>query len=227
MLDGSVYYTLLHSCLDEISCAVNHYVMLCGTGKSLIAQFSARGDLEWVSDQERMACIMGSIERRPQSRVKASRTINWMVPRSRDMGRGLLHPEETLRQTSQSVSTELCRVLSFKSAAQSQGRLSHANPSLYVDVASDYRVCRPTARLGITTAYPMGRRMDDIHAPTVQSGPTSGPSASASDKKLSFRELVTQKENVEAELSALGSVLDSVSASTVAYMLEKTVLRRK
>ena len=56
----------------------------------------------------------------------------------------------------------------------------------------------------------MGLRMDDIHAPTVASGPTSQPTANGTEKKLSFQELIAKKENLEAELSALGSVLDSV-----------------
>lgn len=57
----------------------------------------------------------------------------------------------------------------------------------------------------------MGLRMDDMHAPTVASGPTSRPTAHASDKRQSLPELMAQKEDVEAELSALGAVLDSVS----------------
>lgn len=52
--------------------------------------------------------------------------------------------------------------------------------------------------------------MDDLHAPTVQSGPTSQGTTNGSDAKKTFRELVSQKENLEAELSALSSVLDSV-----------------
>lgn len=51
--------------------------------------------------------------------------------------------------------------------------------------------------------------MDDLHAPTVQSGPTSQGTTNGSDAKKTFRELVSQKENLEAELSALSSVLDS------------------
>ncbi|KAF7197732.1 26S proteasome non-ATPase regulatory subunit 9 [Pseudocercospora fuligena] len=55
----------------------------------------------------------------------------------------------------------------------------------------------------------MGLRMDDLHAPTVASGPSSqGPSNGTVEKK-SLQELVAQKDNIEAELSALGSVLDS------------------
>lgn len=54
--------------------------------------------------------------------------------------------------------------------------------------------------------------MDDIHAPTVSSGPTSsGYSNGVSKDQLSLMELIREKDRVEAELSALGSVLDSVS----------------
>lgn len=56
----------------------------------------------------------------------------------------------------------------------------------------------------------MGRRMDDLHAPTVASGPSSQTTSNGPEKQQSFQELIKQKENVEAELSALGSVLDSV-----------------
>ncbi|KAF2170272.1 hypothetical protein M409DRAFT_19875 [Zasmidium cellare ATCC 36951] len=51
--------------------------------------------------------------------------------------------------------------------------------------------------------------MDDLHAPTVASGPTSRPTANGTDSKRSLQELIAQKDNLEAELSALGSVLDS------------------
>lgn len=57
----------------------------------------------------------------------------------------------------------------------------------------------------------MGLRMDDIHAPTVSSGPTSsGYSNGVSKDKLSLMELIREKERLEQELSALGAVLDSV-----------------
>ena len=54
--------------------------------------------------------------------------------------------------------------------------------------------------------------MDDIHTPTVPSGPsTSRGSANGVDKeKLSLMDLISEKTRVEEELSALGSVLDSV-----------------
>ena len=56
----------------------------------------------------------------------------------------------------------------------------------------------------------MGLRMDDLHAPTVASGPTSHAQTNGTAKEPTFQELVAQKENLEAELSALGSVLESV-----------------
>ncbi|KAF2206103.1 26S proteasome non-ATPase regulatory subunit 9 [Delitschia confertaspora ATCC 74209] len=52
--------------------------------------------------------------------------------------------------------------------------------------------------------------MDDIHAPTVASGPTSsGYSNGVAKEQLSLMELIAEKDRVEAELKALGSVLDS------------------
>jgi len=57
----------------------------------------------------------------------------------------------------------------------------------------------------------MGLRMDDLHAPTVASGPTNSRSTTnGTERQRSLQELISQKENIEAELSALGSVLDSV-----------------
>ncbi|KAI1341621.1 hypothetical protein F5Y15DRAFT_362336 [Xylariaceae sp. FL0016] len=52
-------------------------------------------------------------------------------------------------------------------------------------------------------------RMDNIHAPTVPAGPSSRPITNGNAKQLSFAELQLKKENMEAELKALGSVLDS------------------
>ena len=56
----------------------------------------------------------------------------------------------------------------------------------------------------------MGLRMDDLHAPTVASGPTSQAVPNGVLEQQSLQELTAQKENLEAELSALSSVLDSV-----------------
>lgn len=54
--------------------------------------------------------------------------------------------------------------------------------------------------------------MDDIHTPTVPSGPTTRQRvANGVDKdKLSLMDLIAEKTRVEEELTALGSVLDSV-----------------
>lgn len=53
--------------------------------------------------------------------------------------------------------------------------------------------------------------MDDIHAPTVSSGPTTGGYANGVPKEqLSLQELIAEKDRVETELKALGQVLDSV-----------------
>ncbi|KAF1851489.1 26S proteasome non-ATPase regulatory subunit 9 [Cucurbitaria berberidis CBS 394.84] len=52
--------------------------------------------------------------------------------------------------------------------------------------------------------------MDDIHAPTVSSGPTSSGYANGIPKEqLSLQELIAEKDRVETELKALGQVLDS------------------
>tara|TARA_R110002003_G_scaffold279_27_gene18235 strand:- start:9405 stop:9608 length:204 start_codon:yes stop_codon:yes gene_type:complete len=57
----------------------------------------------------------------------------------------------------------------------------------------------------------MGIRMDDLHAPTVSSGPTSGGYSNGIPKEqLSLQELIAEKDRVETELKALGQVLDSV-----------------
>lgn len=53
---------------------------------------------------------------------------------------------------------------------------------------------------------------DDIHAPTVASGPTSG-GAPRDLAKLSMVQLMQEKERIEEELSALSSVLKSVGFS--------------
>lgn len=54
-------------------------------------------------------------------------------------------------------------------------------------------------------------RMNNIHAPTVPSGPTTAPATNGNAAQLSFTELQRKKDDVEAELKALGGVLDSVS----------------
>ena len=58
----------------------------------------------------------------------------------------------------------------------------------------------------------MGLRMENIHTPTVPSGSTTRQEvANGVDKdKLSLMSLIDEKTKVEEELTALGSVLDSV-----------------
>lgn len=54
--------------------------------------------------------------------------------------------------------------------------------------------------------------MDDIHTPSVASGPTSnGHANGASRENMSLGALMAEKERLEGEMSALGAVLDSVS----------------
>jgi 26S proteasome regulatory subunit N4 len=55
----------------------------------------------------------------------------------------------------------------------------------------------------------MGLHMDDIHAPTVPSGP-SGASNGVPKEQLSLTELITERDRVEKEILALADVLDSV-----------------
>jgi 26S proteasome non-ATPase regulatory subunit 9 len=58
----------------------------------------------------------------------------------------------------------------------------------------------------------MGNPMaGNIHAPTVPSGPTTGGATFRDRSKVSMVELMNEKDRLEAELSALSSVLSSVS----------------
>lgn len=52
---------------------------------------------------------------------------------------------------------------------------------------------------------------ENIHAPTVPSGPTSSGATNGNSTHLSFAELQRKKDEVETELKALGSALDSVN----------------
>ncbi len=55
--------------------------------------------------------------------------------------------------------------------------------------------------------------MENLHAPTVPSGPTSAPTTNGIQTAgLSFAQLQAKKDNIEAEIRALSSVLDSVGA---------------
>ncbi|ROV97610.1 hypothetical protein VSDG_04532 [Cytospora chrysosperma] len=52
-------------------------------------------------------------------------------------------------------------------------------------------------------------RMNNLHAPTIPSGPTTARPANGGPAHLTFAELQRRKENMEEELKALSSVLDS------------------
>jgi 26S proteasome regulatory subunit N4 len=57
--------------------------------------------------------------------------------------------------------------------------------------------------------------MDDLHTPTVASGPTSqGTSNGVPKEQMTLEELMAEKERIEAELKALSTVLDSVGWHT-------------
>jgi 26S proteasome non-ATPase regulatory subunit 9 len=69
------------------------------------------------------------------------------------------------------------------------------------------------------------QRMENLHAPTVPSGPISGPASTngAQTSVLTFPQLQAKKDNIEAELRALGSVLESVSGTTAIHTTILTV----
>lgn len=50
---------------------------------------------------------------------------------------------------------------------------------------------------------------ENIHAPTIPSGPTTVSTNGISHSHLSLRELDTKKKDMEAEFTALGGVLES------------------
>jgi len=53
--------------------------------------------------------------------------------------------------------------------------------------------------------------MENLHAPTVPSGPTTAPIGNGTNANgQSLGQLQAKKDNIEAELKALSSVLDSV-----------------
>lgn len=56
--------------------------------------------------------------------------------------------------------------------------------------------------------------MESMHAPTVASGPTAVNGVRELDlSKLTLPGLIEEKERLESELEALGSILESVSES--------------
>lgn len=93
---------------------------------------------------------------------------------------------------------------------------SHVSSIIHAFRKFDKHPSRTTQDLSIVAhpfsvhrQLPMGLPMDNLHSPTVASGPTSTASQNGT-QKLSLVELIAQKDNVESELRALSSVLDSV-----------------
>ncbi len=66
--------------------------------------------------------------------------------------------------------------------------------------------------------------MDSIHTPSVPSGSGSGRSLDGpKDKAKSLLDLMSEKQTVESELSALGSVLDSVSDASSNHSAKRLI----
>ncbi|KAK2592042.1 putative 26S proteasome regulatory subunit [Conoideocrella luteorostrata] len=65
--------------------------------------------------------------------------------------------------------------------------------------------------------------MENLHVPTVPSGPTSNAIPNGNGSHLSFGELQRKKTDFEEELKALGSVLESVN-STVRFQSEALIV---
>lgn len=59
---------------------------------------------------------------------------------------------------------------------------------------------------------------DDIHTPTIPSGPTSG-GVPRDLSKLPMAALMQEKQRIEEELSALSGVLSSVSLVAICFCL--------
>lgn len=69
--------------------------------------------------------------------------------------------------------------------------------------------------------------MNNLHAPTVPSGPTTARASNGGAAQLTFAELQRKKENLEAELKALSSVLDSVCVDANEVAKEQLATDRK
>lgn len=72
----------------------------------------------------------------------------------------------------------------------------------------------------------MGLPMDDIHTPTVPSGPATTHAFRSTDKDggTSLMDMIAAKTRLEEELKALSSVLDSVCVFPA--RLDKTLANR-
>jgi 26S proteasome regulatory subunit N4 len=69
--------------------------------------------------------------------------------------------------------------------------------------------------------------MESMHAPTISSGPTSGHTDGTKAAGLSIAELQSKKDNMEAELRALGSVLESVRLLQLSLIRQANFYRLK
>lgn len=67
-------------------------------------------------------------------------------------------------------------------------------------------------RVNIHIAIIMGLNMDNIHIPSIASGPTTGHASTKTleQGQLSLLELHSEKQRIEEEISALSRVLESV-----------------
>lgn len=65
----------------------------------------------------------------------------------------------------------------------------------------------------------MGLPMANLHAPSVASSSNVGGQNANASSRASISELMSRKENIEAELSALSSVLDSVGPHKSVFAL--------
>lgn len=74
---------------------------------------------------------------------------------------------------------------------------------------------RPTPYTTLFRSMGLPLRMNNMHAPTVPSGPAStAATTNGHAGRSSFAELQQRKDDLEAELKALGGVLDSVNIDT-------------
>ena len=88
--------------------------------------------------------------------------------------------------------------------------VTSSSPVIIKNAAQGCTTQTPPALTQLDMGLPL--RMSNIHAPTVPSGPTSAPTTNGhAGQQRSFAELQRAKDDVEAELKALGGVLDSVS----------------
>ena len=72
----------------------------------------------------------------------------------------------------------------------------------------------------------MGLRMDDLHTPSVPSGPSSGATNGAPKDQLSLTELIAERDRIQSEILGLADVLDSVRTVSSSKFFEAEADRR-